>query len=326
MVMDHSGSMGDNRAKEVQTAVDNFLDLSKKKDDYIALVKYDDSVGVECALTNNIADLKSKFQRDGLGKFGRQTATLDGIEAGIKQVSNAKKGLERIVVVFTDGQDNKSKISKDEIINLARKHDVMICAIDYGVSIQEQFLESIAQATNGTYHHIYKAGEFNLVFRDIYQRLEKYYEIEYESPDFGSHTVTLKLCNPAKSDLTATGTYNNVPYEGLTTILDVNFDTGKDNIKKESAKVIDRVHKMMSQNPKMTIELRGHTDSKGNKDKNLKLSQDRADAVRNALVKKGIDGTRIKATGYGDTMPMESNDTETGRAKNRRTEFIVLSK
>jgi outer membrane protein OmpA-like peptidoglycan-associated protein len=326
MVMDHSGSMGDNRAKEVQSAVSNFLDISKKKDDEIALVKYDDSVGVECNLTRDLSELKSKFKTNGLGSFGKQTATLDGIVAGINQVSNAKSGLDRIVMVFTDGQDNKSHYKKDQVISLARKNNVMICAIDYGVAISEQFLENIAQATNGTYNHIYKAKEFNLVFRDIYLRLEKYYEIEFEPEEFGHHKVTLKLCPPKKESISSSMEFDNRPYEGLTTILNVNFDTNKDILKKDSYKEIEKMYSMMKKNPSMSIELRGHTDSKGSKEKNLKLSQDRADAVKEALVKKGIDDSRIKSVGYGDTVPIDSNDTEEGRSKNRRTEFLVLTK
>lgn len=326
LVMDHSGSMGNNRALEVQKAVDNFLNLSKKKEDYVALIKYDDSVGVECALTNDLGELKRKFKMDGLGTYGKQTATLDAIAAGIGQLSHAKSGLDRIVMVFTDGMDGDSKLKKSEVINMARQNNVMICAIDYGIMIDKELLESIARATNGTYHHIYLAREFNLVYRDIYQRLEKYYEIEYESPDFGSHTVTLKLCEPVKNEVIAVNTYDNVPYEGMSTVLEINFDTNKDVIKSESYKVVDKVSTMMNQNPRMTIELLGHTDSRGNKESNLKLSNDRANAVKNALIKNGIDASRISAKGFGDTMPIESNDTEAGRAKNRRTEFKVITR
>jgi VWFA-related protein len=326
MVMDHSGSMGDNRAKEVQKAVDNFLNISKKSDDYISLIKYDDSIGVECQLTNDLNEIKRNFNQNGLGKFGRQTATLDAIAQGINEVSNAKAGLERVVMVFTDGQDNKSKLKKEQIIALARKNNVIICAIDYGIAISEKFLETIAQETKGTYNHIYKAKEFDMVFRDIYRRLEKYYEIEFEPKDYGHHHVTLKLCTPNGNELTASNEYNNTPYEGLTTLLDVTFDTNKDILKKESYKEIEKVNSMMKKNPEMIIELRGHTDSEGKKDKNLKLSQDRADAVRKVLIEKGIDPSRIKAVGFGDSMPVADNSTKEGKSKNRRTEFIVLTK
>ncbi|MBM2816227.1 MAG: hypothetical protein HW421_2989 [Ignavibacteria bacterium] len=324
MVMDHSGSMGNSRAHEVQKAVEHFLNDSKKDNDKIALIKYDDSIGVECPLTNNIETLNSKFELNGLGKFGRQTATIDAIAAGIREVSKAEAGLERVVMVFTDGQDNKSGLKKNDIINLAHANNVIICAIDYGISISEGFLESIAKATNGTYNHIYKAKEFNLVYSDIYTRLEHYYELEYEPQDYGHHTVTIKLCDKSGKEIIATGSYDNVPYEGLATILNVYFNTNSDNLKSESNKAIQNVYALMKKNPKMKIELRGHTDSKGSKDKNLTLSQDRADAVRNALIEKGIDASRIKAVGFGDTMPVADNQTEEGRAKNRRTEFIVL--
>jgi outer membrane protein OmpA-like peptidoglycan-associated protein/uncharacterized protein YegL len=326
MIMDHSGSMGNNRAIEVQKAVDNFLNNAKKKDDWIALIKYDDSIGVECPLTKDIKVIRSKFKMDSLGKFGRSTATIDAISKGIDEVSKASPDLERVIMVFTDGQDNKSKFTKDNIIAQARKNNTIICAIDYGVAIQEGFLDSIAAATNGTYHHIYAAKEFNLVYQDIYTRLEHYYELEYEPQDFGHHHVTVKLCNSTGKQITADGTYDNVPYQGLTTLLNVYFDTNKDVLKSESDKAIKNVANMMKKNPGMTIEVRGHTDSKGSKDKNLKLSQDRANSVRDALIAKSISGDRIKAVGYGDSMPVADNQSENGRSKNRRTEFVVLNK
>jgi outer membrane protein OmpA-like peptidoglycan-associated protein len=85
----------------------------------------------------------------------------------------------------------------------------------------------------------------------------------------------------------------------------------------------------MSGVPTMTIELRGHTDSTnstGDPEFNQKLSQQRADAVRDALITAGIKAERVTAVGYGDTKPVATNATEEGRARNRRTEFIILTR
>jgi outer membrane protein OmpA-like peptidoglycan-associated protein len=86
---------------------------------------------------------------------------------------------------------------------------------------------------------------------------------------------------------------------------------------------LDKLTKLMFVNPTLRIEVGGHTDNAGSDADNLKLSDQRANAVRDFLVKKGIEAARITAKGYGETQPMATNDTEEGRALNRRTEVVV---
>ena len=74
----------------------------------------------------------------------------------------------------------------------------------------------------------------------------------------------------------------------------------------------------------MVVEIAGHTDNVGNKDANQKLSEDRANSVRNYLIKKGITTERILAKGYGDTQPVADNSTDAGKQKNRRTEVRTI--
>jgi outer membrane protein OmpA-like peptidoglycan-associated protein len=88
---------------------------------------------------------------------------------------------------------------------------------------------------------------------------------------------------------------------------------------------IDKLYNMMKNSPNMYIEIAGHTDFLGSDAYNKDLSQKRANAVKNALVKKGISAERIKAVGYGEEHPLATNDDESeGRELNRRTEFIII--
>lgn len=103
----------------------------------------------------------------------------------------------------------------------------------------------------------------------------------------------------------------------------VKFETGKSTIKAESFKILDDVVKVMQENPTYDLEIHGHTDNQGDDAKNQKLSDDRAAAVRDYLVKKGVPAADLKSFGHGETQPVESNDTAAGRAKNRRVEFKV---
>lgn len=102
------------------------------------------------------------------------------------------------------------------------------------------------------------------------------------------------------------------------------FDFGKSELKSESLPELKRMVKMMNENPQMVITLSGHTDHVGSDDDNLKLSQSRVNAVMNYLLQKGIKQERISATGYGESKPVASNDTEEGRALNRRVEFTIV--
>lgn len=105
-------------------------------------------------------------------------------------------------------------------------------------------------------------------------------------------------------------------------ILYINFDSGKSTIKKESMPVVEQIIEMMKQAPDINISVEGHTDSDGSSESNLKLSEARAKAVVDAIVKKGINKSRLTSKGYGEEKPIADNSTEEGKAKNRRVELI----
>lgn len=102
----------------------------------------------------------------------------------------------------------------------------------------------------------------------------------------------------------------------------INFETGKSNIKPESQKIIDQVAGMLSQNPEMKISIEGHTDNVGTAAANQALSENRAKAVVEALVAKGIDKNRLSAKGWGQGKPIADNKTDDGKALNRRVEIV----
>ncbi|MFV0366535.1 MAG: OmpA family protein [Mangrovibacterium sp.] len=93
----------------------------------------------------------------------------------------------------------------------------------------------------------------------------------------------------------------------------------------ESHNELDKLVSLFSEFPKLQIEIGGHTDNQGSQEYNLKLSSQRAEAVYNYLVESGIDKKLLSFKGYGAIMPIESNDTEEGRAQNRRTEFKIIA-
>lgn len=103
------------------------------------------------------------------------------------------------------------------------------------------------------------------------------------------------------------------------------FETGSFDLSPTSRAELNKLVSFLNKNYRMRIELGGHTDNVGKADANKTLSQKRADAVRTFLIEKGIPEERLTTKGYGTEKPLASNDSEEGRAQNRRTEFTVLS-
>jgi OOP family OmpA-OmpF porin len=114
---------------------------------------------------------------------------------------------------------------------------------------------------------------------------------------------------------------------GLTVRLkNIYFDFDKTTLKKESFVELNKVVEFLKQNRTVEIEIAGHTDSRGSDEYNLNLSQGRSQAVVDYLISQGIDKSRLVAHGYGEGKPIDTNDTDEGRANNRRVEFTVLKK
>ncbi len=108
------------------------------------------------------------------------------------------------------------------------------------------------------------------------------------------------------------------------TLENVFFETGKSILRAESNNALNDLVEVMKLKPGLVIEISGHTDNVGSPESNLKLSLDRANAVKNYLVQHGIAASRITTQGYGDTKPAASNDTDEGKQKNRRTEVKII--
>lgn len=105
----------------------------------------------------------------------------------------------------------------------------------------------------------------------------------------------------------------------------VNFETGSDKLTPVSQYELGFLVDAMNQYPNMTIELAGHTDNTGDAEANQTLSEQRAKAVLDLLVEKGVAPGRLRAVGYGQSRPVDTNETPEGQARNRRTEFRIIT-
>lgn len=119
--------------------------------------------------------------------------------------------------------------------------------------------------------------------------------------------------------------YEQVVSKGMFTTRDILFDVGKSVIKAESFTTINKIASFMKEHPDISFRIDGHTDSDGSADLNQKLSEDRAKAIKDALIKFGIRDYRLDAKGWGEAKPIATNLTNEGKAQNRRVEFIALT-
>lgn len=147
--------------------------------------------------------------------------------------------------------------------------------------------------------------------------------IEKEGHLFHSENVYLSP-NKGFKELKKDVKLMNVKSGSKVVLKNIFFASSKYELEPTSFAELDRIADLLKKQSQLKIEISGHTDNTGSADLNLTLSKNRAEAVINYLVGKGISRTRLIAKGYGSTKPIKSNDTASGRRENRRTEFKIL--
>lgn len=149
---------------------------------------------------------------------------------------------------------------------------------------------------------------------------------DIENLILGVYTVVVTDANgcevETRDDMTL---YEQVVSTGMFTTRDILFDVSKSTIKSESFITINRIASFMKAYPDLSFRIDGHTDSDGSQELNQKLSEDRAEAIKSALIKFGIRENRLETKGFGESQPIASNLTAKGKSFNRRVEFIALT-
>jgi outer membrane protein OmpA-like peptidoglycan-associated protein len=212
-----------------------------------------------------------------------------------------------------------------------------------GAAHEKQLMQDLAAANGGFYNLIHSQPELDVGFdrlaawmhRPARYRLTlspiKAPVVAALPPPVGSvspagspteppATIAVIAAAPKTTDIATA-----LKETGRVAIYGINFDVDKTIIKPASAPVLAQIAKLLKDDPSLALEVSGHTDSTGTAEHNMKLSDGRAAAVVAALVNKyGIAAARLKAQGYGQTRPVAENDTDAGRAQNRRVELRTL--
>ena len=137
----------------------------------------------------------------------------------------------------------------------------------------------------------------------------------------GYYDITIVEVEEMKQDIQAKDILEALNKDGHIALY-INFETGKSNISAESQKIIDNIVTMLKENPTLKISIEGHTDNVGAAAANKTLSENRAKAVMNAVISKGIAASRLTSKGWGQEKPVADNGTDEGKAKNRRVEIV----
>ena len=145
-------------------------------------------------------------------------------------------------------------------------------------------------------------------------------------------TITSSQCHQGKQALIkniriAQGSkelYDRIISDGKFVTSGILFDVNKATLKPESMGVINQIVKMMNSHQDLRLSIEGHTDSDGDENWNQELSEKRAASVKETLVERGIESSRLETKGYGESKPVDSNSTAEGKANNRRVEFVKI--
>lgn len=331
LVLDYSGTMGSS-IQGLEAAAKGFIRL-KRTQDRIAVVKFDRQPKVAVPATESESDLLGAFRGQGLDGFGTYTALYAAAKMGGEEIASAPADHPRAMVLFTDGEDNSSAMTSGQLYDYCRSTGIPVFTVAFG-DVNQTTLTEIATRTGGRFYQCYSTNELSAAFEDIYRSLRNYYVVTYQPPFVpGRHIARLTLNLPGSTQEASTS----ATYDALTgriiAVSDVItfgdtvfFDFNRAEIRPEAMAGLRSMVRMMNDNPRLKIEIRGHTDAVGTEARNKTLSADRAQAVRNALIDLGISEGRLRARGFGYLRPIASNETEEGRQKNRRVEFVVIAR
>lgn len=161
-------------------------------------------------------------------------------------------------------------------------------------------------------------------YAEVLVPVGKKYDLVYLSLGRQDIAATVPVPDEPNQNIKLTLRYKRFTVPPRLVLDGVNFDTGKATLRPDSYVHLDKVVEFLSYKKSARIEISGHTDNVGNPKNNKALSERRAQACRDYLMSKGIDGSRVEAHGYGDERPMASNDTDAGRQLNRRIEAQEL--
>ncbi len=243
----------------------------------------------------NLKLLKSKIMNKTLYILGLLIFTLIG---GVNAFSDEPDSLVSYKGIIVD------KFSGRPLSGVTVKYKKLPYQSEIGVLITDE---------NGKFEAYFRARELYSIF------------IQYER--YVSLSEVIRPLEGASPNLTRTDTIK-LQIGGVGSVLalhNLNFEQGKSKITQDSFEELNNLVKMLKDAPTMIIQLEGHTDRRGSPVKNLELSKNRVQSLKDFLVSNGIDQKRVLTKAFGGSQPITQENTPEGRAKNRRVEVRIIS-
>jgi hypothetical protein len=334
-VLDHSGSMGEDRASELQQSVFNAINANFRRDPEgmttYSLQKFDGEGNIKHLVTSQEIDRigKELVPPIGLLGFGNSTAIKDALYEAITTLSEDSVSDSKIIILFTDGYSNtdQNPLALSDVIRMAIDHNINIVPVGFGSYIDVPYLESIAYYAGGDFYQVFHEDEFNQLFDNILVDIGLNYELEFSPCMFGDQIEIELSLQGLDVALTASTFFSTPPKEGYSIDLDILFAEASAKIEQAAdLEELDQLLLLMKTKLALRIVVEGHTDKVGSEKYNLDLSLRRANSVKEYLVQKGIDSSRIETKGYGWSTPAYPyQGAEKENSLNRRIEVKIAN-
>ncbi len=327
-VLDHSLSMTMPRAIRMQRAIQQAMSVFERED-YVSVVKFTSSVKTEVPLSNDKDRYLGSFKVNGINFRDDGTAIHDAAMAGLREIANAPTAARRVLIVFTDGEDNASTAKVQEVQKYAQEVNAAVFAVTYGVSEDEE-LAQLAKTTGGRIHRLHDVYDFDRVFLGIYNGLRHSYIVRVdhrsrrsendlftgavEPTSTGYGTLSAAELLPMINISTVKVNEQLTTSEKLAVGVDLAYLETSDLHPSEISK-LDALATLMIQRSDLALEILN-----GNDEDDAGASMRRTQAIRELLVRRGVDSRRVQ--GYGQGRSAESGVNPSKLSSSSATTFI----
>lgn len=327
-LIDHTGSMGD-KIEAVKQNIDEFTTrLAAKGIDYrLGLIVFDDNVRDRFWLTEDLSEFKkwiNSVKAEGGGDEPENA--LEALRAATGM--NWRASANRCVVLITDAPYHQYGDKPERTMYTSRTISTILNRFDLRTfciaSPSVAGYQEISDRTGG------QSFDINQPFVEILNKfattMTALYTATYRSKaEFIPDSIKVEVKLPAQK-VSIEKSFAVLEVGRKLVLNNIRFASNQFTIDASSMPELDYLVSLMKARSTLKLKIEGHTDDVGEDAYNMRLSNLRAESVRQYMMKKGIAGNRLFTIGYGEMRPTASNDTEEGRYLNRRTEFIIVQK
>lgn len=356
LVLDYSGSMGTTNIKYMEKAIRKLIEL-KKNNDRISMTKFDGSIKTYFNFTASKEELLKKEHYDDYKKWGGSTALYAGMDEGLCMLDSFANQ-QKTIIVFTDGYENSSwaysgkrLIQPAQLLVKARTLGVRVQLVSLGNSVDRKLLQVMANLGDGYYYPLQSHLEIEEVMNEIPRVMRNYYEIEYTPvKKSGGRSIELVYNNNkgeeknavrdqvyTSNDFTNLKEFNELQANYPYVISEFNgkkptsvpqaiafFDFDDDVLQQQYIPTLQSYVEQLRNDRQAAVVIYGHTDLVGNDAYCLKLSERRANTIRDFFIQHGLDASRIMVKPCGKKYPIHPLEMHEWQAReNRRIELVL---